>query len=304
MRKKWIISCITGWVIMAGTVSAQSLAELFPDEVRGWRPAEEDSVYTAENLYDYINGGAEVYRAFHVQKVRARRYERPGQPDIITDVFEMGSSEDAWGVYHHDIREGTSAGIGRESEYLDGTLSFWKGRFFVSILPFDETEESSRAVMEIGEKIAGRIPGEGSPPELLKVLPDQGLRRHSTRFFHDHHLMGRHFFLARENILHLSGKTDGLLAGYDLGGETTTLIVVSYPSERKASAAAKSFQDAILPDAGEDGMALLENQRWTAARRTGRHWVGVFDAPDRQAAENLLQNTIRNLKDHQGGCYE
>ena len=33
----------------------------------------------------------------------ARRFHKDGKPDIVVDAFDMGSSEDAFGVFTHDL---------------------------------------------------------------------------------------------------------------------------------------------------------------------------------------------------------
>ena len=72
----------------------------------GNRQAGKESPVTADTLFDFIDGGAEVYRSFNVQRVVSRRYGRTGAPDLMADLFDMGSSRDAFGAYHHDIRDG------------------------------------------------------------------------------------------------------------------------------------------------------------------------------------------------------
>ena len=127
---------------------------MMPETVEGWTVAEADGVYDAETLFQYINGAAELYRSFNVKRVIARRYVKEGAPDILADVFDMGTPADAFGVYHHSIHEGDNAAIGNDSEIMGAALSFWKGRYYVSILAFEGKEDAIRAIKEIGESIA------------------------------------------------------------------------------------------------------------------------------------------------------
>ena len=71
----------------------------WPQEAAGWKWDREVATFKGKSLYDYIDGAAEVYLAYNYRQVSARRYVKPNQPDIIADVYRMGSSEDAFGVF-------------------------------------------------------------------------------------------------------------------------------------------------------------------------------------------------------------
>ena len=120
------------------------LARFLPDEVEGWKAEGNDQVYDSQTIFDYINGAGEVYRSYNFRELLVRRFKREGQPDIVIDFFDMGSSKDAFGVFTHDL-EGEDAKIGQGSTYKGGLLSFWKGQFFVSLYAEEETEEKEEA---------------------------------------------------------------------------------------------------------------------------------------------------------------
>ena len=118
-------------VAMTGCAGPEAL---FPADVDGWKPAAPEESYAAETLHQYIDGAAEVYLALGVTGARAMKYARPDRPEIIADVFEMGTSAGAYGAFHHDVRNGANAGIGAEADQDGGALAFWKGRHFVSVI--------------------------------------------------------------------------------------------------------------------------------------------------------------------------
>jgi len=154
---------------------AAALSALLPEKAEGYAPAGPDRHFTADTLFDLIDGGAEIYRAFNVQRTVHRRYTHAEANDIIADIFDMGSAADACGAYHNDIREGENPGIGRESEYQGGSLSFWKDRYYVSVVAIHESAASARAVRAIGAAVAEAIPGDAAPPALAGLLPEEGL---------------------------------------------------------------------------------------------------------------------------------
>ncbi len=279
----------------AGTGAASELAAVLPPQVLGWAPEGKDEVYDPDSLFDYIDGGAELYRSFSVQKVLARRYVKAGASEIMADIFDMGSSADAFGVYHHELREGAEAGVGKHSEYQGGALQFWKGRFLVSITAMEETDETKRAVLELGKVVAAAISEPGEPPALVSLLPEKGRLVPTLRYFHNQHCLNTYYFLADHNILNLHAKTEGVFAKYRTEGagpgdaQPYVVLAVRYPSQAEAKEAHERFLRAYLPDADAGGAARTENGRWVLARLQGDLFMGVFDAVSREVAESVIQ---------------
>lgn len=292
---------LAGWMAAATaeTEPAARLAQMLPSEVDGWKPNEADGLYDADNLYDYINGGAEVYRSFNVRSVRARRYAKPGEEDLIADLFDMGTPQDAFGAYHHDMREGINPGVGQESEQTESALSFWKGPYFVSLLALDETDDARRALLALGRAIADAIPEEGAPPALLRFLPKTGLLPSQVHYFHDHLCLNLHYFLADENLLKLDRTTEGMLARYVWGkpgqpkAPGCVLVLARYPDAHHARQAHRRFMQVYLPDADANGMATTEDGRWAGARLRKDLFIGVFDAQSNRDVERMFGQVDR-----------
>jgi hypothetical protein len=288
-------------IAAAGCSGPAEMPELLPTEVRGWKAEPPDGLYDADTLYEYIDGGAEVYRALNVRRVLGRRYLSPEGPEIIADLFDMGSARDAFGAYHHDLREGEPAGIGRESEYLEGSLAFWKGPYFVSIIALGESEEARAAVLELGQDIAGRIREEGEPPVLLGLLPEKGILPGHTRYFHNHESLGRHLPLPGDNPLELDERSEGLLARYvpvaRSGGETpaATLLLVRFPEAGAARRAGETLADLLVRGTGPEEVGQSEGGSWTATRAEGKTLIAVLGAASSEEADRLLEETLERL---------
>ncbi|MBW2276376.1 MAG: hypothetical protein JRF63_02725 [Deltaproteobacteria bacterium] len=264
------------------TIDRHELARLLPDEVRGWAPGRDDGLYDHETLYELIDGGAEVYRALNVRTVLSREYRKPGATDIIVDVFDMGSAADAFGAFHHDMREGEDAGVGDESEAFGGSIAFWRDRYFVSEVALDDDTATCDAMRELGFAISAAIPSSGQPPKLVRALPAAGLVTSHVHYFHDKALLDRHLFLGEENVLGLDRETEGVVARYHLGelagvdaGRATALLLVRYPSASRA----------VRAHAG-----LGAVQDLSAGELRGKLIAAVFGAPNSRLAEQLINS--------------
>jgi hypothetical protein len=276
----------------AGLMTAQirpaagRMASYIPRAVGPWL-SEADHVYDAETIFQYIDGAGEVYRSYNMKLLVSRRFHKDGRPDIVVDFFDMGSSGDAFGVFTHDL-DGENAGIGQESNYKAGLLSFWKDRYFGSVYAEEETKDSKEAVLELGRRIAAAIPKEGPKPSLLSYLPAAGLDAGRVRYFHNYSILNYHFFVADKDILLLEQTASAVLAPYATAGGKSTLLVVGYPDEPKAARAFESFSKNYMPDANKTGLVRTEDKRWTASAKAGNIVIVVFNADSDQFAMSQL----------------
>ncbi|MEW6368798.1 MAG: DUF6599 family protein [Acidobacteriota bacterium] len=284
-----VVSFCVGLVVSAivdgGVMKTQELS--LPRQIGEWRAEGTDQTYDRKSIYQYIDGGAELYLAYDFQQVLARTFTGPGQGEIVLEVYEMGSAADAFGVFTSE-REEADAGIGQGSEFGGGLLRFWKGDFFVSVMASTGGEGTDAAVLEIGKEVAAAILENGAEPELLNVLPDTGCNRDRIRYFHMPLQLEKHYFVADENILGLSPKTECVLAECPLPeSDPITLLVVRYEQPSLAGAAYSNFLNIYMPEA-TNGVAKMENGGWTMARCSGRLVKIVFDSPDEERAATWM----------------
>lgn len=272
----------------------QKLAAFIPPTI-GPFVSEADQTFDAESIFDYIDGAGEVYRSYNMRLLVARRFHKDGKPDIVVDLFDMGSPEDAFGVFTHDL-DGEDAAIGQGSTYKAGLLSFWKDRYFLSVYAEEETAETKGLVLELGRRIAAAIPGRGEKPDLLRFLPPDGLAAGRVRFFHNHSVLNYHFFVADTNILLLDQKTDALMADYGGKDDRSHLLVVAYADAAAAAKAGGSFARAYMPEAREKGAVKTENGKWTGMRVFDRFVAVVFDMASERTAADRLDAVVASMK--------
>jgi hypothetical protein len=268
------------------------IASFLPDDTGAWSPGEADKRYNPDNLFDYINGGAELYLSYGFTEVLSRRYASRGRPDIVVDVFDMGSSQNAYGVFSHS-REIVDSEFGQGSQYSHGLMLFWKDRYYVSILASPETDETREAVFDLARSIDGAIPDEGPLPGVLSLLPESSLDRSSVRYFHHHVWLNSHYFVADENILLIEKDTNAVLAKYSRQGDPQILLVVEYPDAERASTAAASFVTHYAPELEGETAVQIEDGTWVGRRVDGPLLSVVFNAPSAEDAVGMLDEVDR-----------
>jgi hypothetical protein len=264
-----------------------NLEEFLPESVDVWQSEGEGRYYDRQTLYEYINGGAELYLSYGFFCSINKIYQQSGQPDIIVDIFDMGSSENAFGVFSHS-RETNDKQFGQGSQYTSGLLLYWKDRFYISILASPETAESKRAVFQLASQIEKVIPHKGSIPEIVDQLPPEGLIQESIKYFKHHIWLNSYYFISDENILHITEKTEAVMAKYQKNDNKTILLLVRYPDQEKAVLAYDNFLRNFVPEMKEGLTYQIEDGSWVACKLDGSLIKVVFNASEEQNALELL----------------
>ena len=271
--------------------------EIFlPSEAGGWKWDGKEMKYDSRTVFKYMDGAAELYLAYGFQNLTVRRFEKSNQPPLIVELYEMASSEDAYGVFSFEHQD-EAVGIGQGSEFGGGLLRFWKGKYFVSIYAEGEGAEVESGILEMGRAAANSIPATGPEPKLVGFIPgkDLGLVDKSVRYLKSHVLLNQRFFIAHQNILNLTRKTEAVLAQYLRDKQKTQLLLIRYPNLKEARDAYQSFMKVYLPDAGGMDRSKTEDRKWTFARQRNEFVVIVFGAPTEADAEALLKTTEEKL---------
>jgi hypothetical protein len=267
-----------------------------PSEAAGWKWDGKEMKYNSKTLFSYIDGAAELYLAYGFQNLTVRRFEKSNQPPVVLELYDMASSEDAYGVFSFEHQD-EAVGIGQGSEFGGGLLRFWKGKYFVSIYAEGEGAEVESGMLKMGRTAANSIPAVGLEPKLVGFIPgkDLGLVDKSLRYLRSHVLLNQRFFIAHQNILNLSRKTEAVLAQYLQGKQKTQFLLIRYTNLKEAADAYRSFMKVYLPDVRGTDRARTEDRKWTFARQRNEFILIVFGAPTEADAEALLKATQEKL---------
>ncbi len=269
---------------------------VLPSEVAGWKWDGKGKSFNTKTVFEYIDGAAELYLAYGFLGLKVWRFEKAGAPPINLEIYEQASSEDAYGVFSFEQQD-EPAGIGQGSEFGGGLLRFWKGNYFVSVYAEGEGKGVEAAILDIGKAAAQAISITGPEPKLIQFLPGKefGLVDRSIRFLKSHVLLNQRFFIAHQNILNLSRKTDAVLAVYLREGQKAQLLLIRYPNADEARISLESFRKAYMPDAGGKDRVKTEDRKWTISRQQKDYLLLVFSAPTESDADALLEATEEKL---------
>jgi len=125
-------------------------------------------LYVGDDLFNLINGGAELYHEFGFVEVIAAETSGKGETPVKTEVYDMGSAEAAWGIYSLTATSNAMIlDLGDAGRKGEGFIQFIKGRYMV-YLYFASSDNI--AIPMITDCLSNKISESSGPPEIMKAL--------------------------------------------------------------------------------------------------------------------------------------
>ena len=153
------------------------IAEPLPSGAVPQAPA---SFYGPDNLYQYMDGGADIFVLYGVRTLLHQEC-RVKKVDVTVDIFNMGSPDTAFGMYaaersptYHFVT------IGAEGYQNEGILNFLQDRYYVKLAGFGAGADAVLAAF--ARALSARIGANPALPALLARLPSENRKPHSEQY--------------------------------------------------------------------------------------------------------------------------
>jgi len=254
-------------------------------QVAGWKLASPPARYTDENLFEYIDGGAEAFLQFDFQDLVAASYVNAKKIEVTVDIYHHRDADRAFGMYTQERRPGsTKMPGGLEGIAAEDNLQFVAGAYYVKLaLP----EGGDRSLLPMfARKIAAKIPGRREPPAVLQAFPAKGKQPRAEK-------------LAARDFLGHAFLHDAAAVPYQSDGAHFRLFVVAGKDDsdvRNMVAAYRALAKLAKADVPREGLATLKdplNGEVLLAWK-GRWLWGAVDDPSPQR-KTLVDELGRNL---------
>lgn len=270
------------------------LKEPLPSDFDEWKTSE-TRFFERDNLFDYLDGGAEIYLSYDFQKLMVQEYLLADK-SIMVEIYQMSSSDDAFGLFSLN-QEGENWTVGQDASYSFGILCFWKDHFFVRIMDMEGENSSQELILKLGKGIAERIKGEGRPPQLLNRIPQDNLQKQSIFYFHKNIVLNNLYFLSKENILNLSEKTNALLASYGKDNQALKLVLIEYPDTLESRNAFENFNQKYLnvTISSLRNLQKVGEDLFCGVELKGNFLIVVLQGNTKDSIDKLLKATENSL---------
>jgi hypothetical protein len=143
-----------GILIAIAVIAGFPLGSLSASGEGSWSNGEKFQ-YGGEELYRYIDGGAEVYIRAGFKNLIVRDFTSSLYKDpIVAEIYEMAAASGAQQAYQkHLLRNGKPAKIGDEGSCSPGILHFRKSCFYYRIYTYNKLTDDRKTLMKIGKVV-------------------------------------------------------------------------------------------------------------------------------------------------------
>jgi hypothetical protein len=247
----------------------KDISALFPS-MQGWTPKGKPDVYTPDNLFEYINGAADVFLSYDFQQLATVTFENAKKHSFTVDIYRHGSERNGFGIYSQErSSKGPFLPIGTQGYYEQGVLNFLRGAYYVKMSGFDLGENDKQVLYAYAEKLAKNLEGDSTFPAAVTCFPGEGKVSNSEGFI-------------SKNFLGHSFLHSAFTADYEKDGRPYRVFIIETKSntgtesilknylaflEKKGVAVEKKenfyrFQDPYYRSSGKLNFKIANNYIW------------------------------------------
>jgi hypothetical protein len=216
----------------------------------GWALEGPIKKFTGEDLFEYINGEAELYLQFGFKILTAGLYLKDGKENlgITADVYEMGSGLEAFGIYaNYRKPEAEPIKAGSEGFVSPSQLMFYQSRYFVQLNASGSASQDQAVFQSLAGLISRNLPASPQSPPELALLRIPALIPKTEKYF-PQSVLGYPFFKR------------GLTAQALLDGRPVRIFVLLEGSVGGARQTAQAYEKALK----EKGVTLNKKPELSA----------------------------------------
>jgi hypothetical protein len=168
--------------------------------------------YVGDSLYEYIDGGAEVYHSYKFNEAVTATYKY-SEAEIVADIYSFKNADMAYGMYSTLRPESPKiVSLGVEGFTFGSSLDFVKGNFIVRLTGYDDTPETEIAINILSAELNNSVAGKTSKPEMFLLFPPDNKIEYTEKIYAES-------FLGRQPL------TDVYTTDYRIQGDTATLFI-------------------------------------------------------------------------------
>jgi hypothetical protein len=259
----------------------------FP-EMAGWKLSGEIQIYSPANLYDYINGGADLYLKYDFQELKVADYVNNQKASVTIEVYRHKTPVHAFGIYSQErLNNANYLEVGAQGYSEKGVLNFLAADCYVKMSSVDTGPEDQAVLLAFAKKVVDNLGGKGSLPSILSSFPREGEKKDSEKFI-SREFLGYSFFHS------------AFTADYELSGKKFKLFVIegTDPKECRNMIQAYLKQTGNLQDKVEEGRYQLKDPYhggmdfyWK-----GNYIWGALDLADETLRSRVLKNFAEGLE--------
>lgn len=166
---------ITGMELTASETGARKQIDVLLPFIEGWTRLEGEIIYTRANLFDLIDGAADLFLSYGFVDLRTARYIGIDSTVVRVELYRHDSRDNAFGMYSAErAPEYRFIDVGTQGYMEEGVLNFLSGIFYVKIMTREEGDRGRDAMTLVARHVHEALRQDDSWPEVLEFFPQKG----------------------------------------------------------------------------------------------------------------------------------
>jgi len=159
-RWKSIVVVVAVAVLAAAVGCKKKNVDPFPASgaVSGWEKTGDTRVYSADDLWQYIDGDSDQYLKAGVISASTSEYKYQGQLEAVIDVYTMGDSAGARKILESgQTSDAKNVQLGDAGIAYEQSVTFRKGPYLVRIVAYEDGPSAQQALITLAHGVEKRL---------------------------------------------------------------------------------------------------------------------------------------------------
>jgi len=206
------------------------MGKVFP-QMDGWTIKDKAAYFTSDNLYEYINGAADVFLAYDFKSLASLSYINQQKHTFTVDVYLHGDPKNGFGIYTQEKpHQGDFLKIGSEGYYEKGILNFLKGSYYVKMSGYDMGDQDKTVLTAYAQKLAANLEGTAEFPAAAACFPSTDKTANSESYI-------------AKNFLGHSFLHSAFVADYLVNGQKVQAFIIETEDNNSVDIMVKQYMD-------------------------------------------------------------
>jgi hypothetical protein len=257
----------------------------FP-EMKGFNMVQEYPVYVPDNLWDYINGGADAYLNYGFTDLNIAEYVK-GETTIKVEVYHHKNNVYAFGMYalergpdYHYIQLGVQG-------YAENSLvNFVKGSWYVKVSSYNDDKETGKLLLKLAKLMEKNLKGKDKVPVVFTFFPAEGKILNSESFI-------------STSFLGYSFLNEVFATSYKQEGKSFKLFVLSSENNEKAMEIEKELLSKAKSSNNVEGGSVFIEDKYNGEiliKKVNNRIFGCVDNPDVELFNKNVNHMLNLMK--------
>jgi hypothetical protein len=212
--REWLGLALLGLILWASPSLARGAQPFAFPAMEGWTLAGPPQVFSPDNVYDYINGGSDLYLKYEFVELTVVEYRKDAM-SVSAEVYRHRDADHAFGIYSQErVPSAEFLTLGAQGYYENAVCNFIQGGYYIKLSSEHTGAGDRQILLSFARRISDSLPGPSALPEILSAFPAEGKKANTEKFI-------------AKDFLGYGFLHSGFTAEYDRAGHRYQLFTIA-----------------------------------------------------------------------------